>query len=698
MLALCGAAVGAFCPTYVTAQEDGLLHYVPAPVDDVYPPVEGMPELPDEPQPSTDSAPQPAPSVPAPAPAATEAELPDEEAASSSSVDGEGEFGARARVVRRQRGPVAVASTVVRDVPGSLGDPLRIVDTLPGVIPLASGVPYVYVRGAPPAAQGYVYDGIPLPQLFHGAFGPAVIHPRATGPMDFYAGVPSAMYGRRAGGLLLAEGVLPSGQFNAEVELRLLDVNGWVDSPVGRGGVVASARIGYPRLALLASEALGILEKGTSAQYWDGQLRYRVPISRKNTFELVWLGAYDNVNLPGIDDEDQVRSGSTQLEFYRVETRLMHQLPRGEVAAALRFGFDSSEIADAVAVRAFTVGPRVWSRIRLNGGHTLRMGADLYASTGQVEQSSGMLGSPEGNIQVSLPTLAEAAARSQGGLWAETTLNTSTRTRLDAGLRFDYWSVSSRFDVAFDPRLRFTFEATEDLALHVAAGTAHQPAVFLLPLPGLSDVAMAEGLTRSIQSEAGAGYDLPQAMRLEIQGFLHLYDGLLLPELVQDAAIPEKPPLSSAYSYGVELFLKRDVSEAVSGWISYTLGWAEADSGKEVIGKFKPDFDVRHVVNAVASWRLPKGVVVAGRVQARSGRMIEQLNPRYEQRLPWFFRGDARIGYEWDGRFGKMLAYFEWLNLTIAREYLDADCFFGQCKAESAPPLAFPNLGIRAEL
>jgi hypothetical protein len=45
-----------------------------------------------------------------------------------------------------------------------------------------------------------------------------------------------------------------------------------------------------------------------------------------------------------------------------------------------------------------------------------------------------------------------------------------------------------------------------------------------------------------------------------------------------------------------------------------------------------------------------------------------------------------------------MLAYLEWLNITAAREYLDADCFFGQCTAQSAPPLSLPNLGIRAEL
>jgi hypothetical protein len=44
-----------------------------------------------------------------------------------------------------------------------------------------------------------------------------------------------------------------------------------------------------------------------------------------------------------------------------------------------------------------------------------------------------------------------------------------------------------------------------------------------------------------------------------------------------------------------------------------------------------------------------------------------------------------------------MLVYFEWLNMFVRREYLDADYVFGQCRATSAPPISIPNLGVRAE-
>jgi hypothetical protein len=250
---------------------------------------------------------------------------------------------------------------------------------------------------------------------------------------------------------------------------------------------------------------------------------------------------------------------------------------------------------------------------------------------------------------------------------------------------------------AADPRVRLTHDLTERLAVHGAIGLTHQPAVFLLPTPGLTDVALDRGLSRGIHSEFGFDYQLTRSTSLEIQGYVHHYDDLLLPELLQDANVPEDPPLVSANAYGIETFIKRDLTERVSGWISYTLGGATADSGPDVVGKFKPDFDVRHVINTVLSWRVWRGLALGGRLQARSGRVVEQLNPRYTQRLPWFIRLDARVGYAWRGRFANMTAYLEWLNLLMRPEYIDADCLLGVCRAKAAPVITLPNLGVRAE-
>lgn len=685
------AAVGlAACLVAPAHAQDGLLRYEPPQVDYVYP-EEGEILAP---------APSAIPSSPAAPNVESPTEVPSQPVEQAASPDAAKEaeeppaYGAVARVrARTTPGSREISLQSARDLPGAFGDPLRILDAMPGTVPIANAVPYVYLRGAPPAAIGYVYDDIPLPQLFHGVFARSVIHPRTVGPIKLYAGVPPARYGRRAGGLVLAQGVEPRAKFSGEIELSAIDASLWIEGPVGAGTVTVSGHIGYPAGALAVAKNLGLVNPGTSFTYYDGQLRYRTPLGDKSRFELVWLGSSNTANLPGISNNP--RAGASAILFQRVEPRFIHRVPRGEIGAALRFGYDRANLGTALEAHATTFGPRVWSQLQI-GEHSLRIGGDLYTTVGSIYDGPGTLSTPQGELLISLPLFSQAPGRNQGGVFAQTSLQTSERTRLELGARFDYWSTNGKVELAFDPRLRFIVQPTEKFELHAAFGMGHQPAVFMLPIPVLSDIAVSKGLTRSLQAEVGAGYDLPYDTRLEVQAFFHHYDGLLLPELLTDGYIPEDPPLVSAYSYGVETFLKRDLDANVTGWISYTLAFAEADSG-ELISKFKPDFDVRHVLNTVLQWRIWDRWEIGGRFAARSGRIIEQLNPSYAQRLPWFVRTDMRIGYRWQGHFGKMLAYFEWLNMWVRPEYLDADCLLGTCRVATAPVISIPNVGVRAE-
>src|SRR5882672_11002106 len=60
----------------------------------------------------------------------------------------------------------------LRTLRASFGDSFNPTDSLPGVVPVFSGVPYMLVRGAPPAGTAQYYDDMPVPSLFHLALGP----------------------------------------------------------------------------------------------------------------------------------------------------------------------------------------------------------------------------------------------------------------------------------------------------------------------------------------------------------------------------------------------------------------------------------------------------------------------------------------------------------------------------------------------
>src|SRR5436190_3347130 len=51
----------------------------------------------------------------------------------------------------------------VRIIPGAFGDAFRSLDALPGVTPIVSGLPYFFVRGAPPGNTGFFIDNVRVP-------------------------------------------------------------------------------------------------------------------------------------------------------------------------------------------------------------------------------------------------------------------------------------------------------------------------------------------------------------------------------------------------------------------------------------------------------------------------------------------------------------------------------------------------------
>lgn len=608
----------------------------------------------------------------------------------------------------------------MRELPGAFGDPFRVLDALPGVVPALSGLPYVYVRGAPPSGTVYYYDGIQVPGMFHLALGPAVIHPTLIDEANFYPSVAPARYGRFTGGVM-AGGPSPRPypeRVRGELELRVIDLTGKVEIPVGRGSLTLSGRYGYP------GPIVTLFSPQSTLDYWDYQARLSLPISTKDKFELVWLGSYDQAGYVG---SRNTRS-DYRLEFHRAEARLIRQAGRTELGAALQFGFERSQINNSMRVSALRVGPRMYASYRASQQLQLRIGADLFGSTGSFVRSPVI---EDGLVQIRLPPFsADVAARSVMGAYAELGLQLSDRLRADLGVRGDIWLTGSRPEAAVDPRLSVSYRLHDTINWHGAVGLAHQPSVFLVPLPGITEVGIEYGLQSAVQSETGVSFDLPAQLKLESQVYLQRFENMILPELAIDQtaecyALPPDVematsrcnggyPRSSAWAYGLELFLRRALSEDFSGWINYTLGWARAESASGL--KFRPTFDVRHVLNLVLQYKIGGGFSTGARLQYRSGKNASHIFIRegeipYQQRLAGFFRADANISYGWQPSWGSLRVTLEWFNLTLSREESTIDCdrtdniTSGRdplktavpCPVNRAPALFFPNLGIRAE-
>jgi outer membrane receptor protein involved in Fe transport len=617
--------------------------------------------------------------------------------AESAKVERELVYSETAEVDARVQVPLSLELEGIRSIPGTFGEPFRILEVLPGTVPVANGQPYVYVRGAPPSGTVYLYDDIPVPLLFHSALGPATVHSGLIGGVDLYSGAAPARYGGFTGGVLSGKARrIPTDRVHGEAELRIIDASAMLNVPMPKeGSMTFAGRIGYPNLIL------GAIGVDASVSYWDYQYRTGVDMSRRSRFELVAIGGRD---ASVFDESDPEQRLSFDLQFHRMEARFLAKLERWELMGAMLYGYDFSDVQDEagtavpdIGASIHRIGPRFSAMFRKP-----KLGIELGA------QATGLFGpvhcSQEGNPNISTPcappddpNFGGQDRRIAAGAFVDATLSPAPWVDLSLGVRGDIWRTGGNRDAGVGPRARVTFHAYEIADVFVGWGLGNRPATFAIPLPGLGDVPLEGGLQYTNQTEGGVRFFLPHDLTFETRGYLNIYRDLRFvdiftnPQITAGSALNPIPAGSiddsaDGKSYGLEVLLQRPFDVGVSTLVSYTLGFSDL-TGTAVVPvlgtqafDYTPSYDVRHVMNGVLAWRAKFGLLISARVFARSGRAEGWLwldssgvIQQYVQRVPWFVRLDAQVAYEWAKPGRRMRISLEWINITQAQDAQEID-------------------------
>ncbi|HEY8089351.1 MAG TPA: TonB family protein, partial [Polyangiaceae bacterium] len=273
------------------------------------------------------------------------------------------------RGVRNEVGQTQLGGAEVRQMPGAFGDAFRAIEALPGVTPIVSGLPFFFVRGAPPGNVGYFLDGVRIPLLFHLALGPSVVHPGLIDRVDFYPGGYPSRYGRFAGGILDGETLAPASRLHAEGNIRLFDTGALAEAPLldDRLTVLVAGRYSY------TAALVQLFAPNTRVSYWDYQARAEYRLTRKDKVSVFWFGSFDE-----IDNRDQTTVYSNgevtnegvgpfypvyKTEFHRLDLRYDHDTPHGHIRTAATLGIEdsiaASSVNDQTGVVASNVGVRV---------------------------------------------------------------------------------------------------------------------------------------------------------------------------------------------------------------------------------------------------------------------------------------------------------------------------------------------------
>jgi len=586
----------------------------------------------------------------------------------------------------------------IRLVPGAFGDPYRAIEMLPGVMPIVSGLPYYYVRGAPPSAVGYFIDDVRVPYLFHFALGPGVIQPVLVDEVSLHPAAFPARYGRYAGAVVAGQTREPGTELRGEGQIRLFDAGAYVETPFaeGRGAAGIGGRYSY------TAAILSLASPDTSIDYRDYNARVSYDISDRWRATAFTFGSFDIASQVDEHGVDNVLFAS---EFHRLDLRLDRRGADGSTSrVAMTLGLDRTRLEGKRFAQDMLLGVRARERRPLRRDLDIEVGVDAT-----VDRYSGDLPSV-----YALKPAAYAATEAfftpridtATGAWASASWHPGKGFDLTATARADIFSSDGETAIGPSPRISVRVPVVPKVAFLGAMGIGAQPPAFAIPIPAVGYRRLPGGLGYGYQKSAGAEVELPLRFSLRAVGFHHSYFNLR--DIARntgdiDIEVPQPVPSSPAQAYGLELFLSRRLSERLGAFVSYTLSRSEIGATRLAEARVSP-FDRTHVLQVGGSADFGRGWRATARFLTYrgwpdEGTSLSSASPP-TRRLPAFVRLDARIEKRWRWRkAGHIAIVLEGLNMTASKEIVGRDCIPGQgCRDEKIGPIVIPSLGVEGAL
>jgi TonB family protein len=625
-------------------------------------------------------------------------------------------------------------------VPGTFGDPIRVIQSLPGMArtPFVTG--FLIIRGSNPDDSGIYLDGHRIPAVFHFAGGPSVLSPEFLDSIELYPGGYPARFGRAIGGIVSVETrSAKSDGVHGQADIDLLDAGGYVRFPVGDSGALAIAgRRSY--LDFMLDFFLPEPDPGQTLivvpVYYDWQVRYDHDFGKEGSASLFVISSSDRLEVVQADpDENQFVNLETVIQFFRVIGSYRRPVTKNlRLTLSPAFGQDVIRFAgaqfagDAPTTGVDIVETTLSYRMRLNGNLTddlaLDAGLDIesrvtgYDLVVPISDNLPISGFEAGELDIPSEELGLNIDGYAFGLHADLGWNATSKLRLIPGIRFDNYILQGKYRSSFDPRLAARYTIDDRWTAKGYAGLFHQPTrpEGLERRFGNPDL----GLEQAYHTGLGGEYIPAKHWLIDGEAYYIKRDDLAFftNDTVMNPMTGELEPVNVRNSgvgdtVGVEVLIKRNVTEKLFGWLSYTLSKTRVKPypDEDYIATI---FDQRHVLNAVASYKTGSGWELGGRFRLASGTPTNEIvgstyevddndyDPIIEDfrgtREPFFHQLDVRVEKTWVFNTWMMGLYLDIQNVynhdnVEATQY---DYRFRDSAPVTGVPF-LPTVGIRGQ-
>ncbi|MBA3503249.1 MAG: TonB-dependent receptor [Deltaproteobacteria bacterium] len=464
--------------------------------------------------------------------------------------------------------------------------------------------------------------------------------------------------------------------------------------------------------------------------YYDyaGRLDYNLKENGRLSFFAI--GSSDELHVLDSDADSNVSTDlNTSVKFFRLIGTYARSLG-GDLKLTLSpaFGRDSITFAGAqaeatgpftsVSVINTNISYRARAHGRINKRLTLDAGLDMYSRAttydALIPVDDNLFNSQ--GVDITPSQVFRGASTVGLGFYADVGVDVNARLKLVPSLRIDTYLISGRDRYGLDPRLVAKYKLTPTFTAKSYVGMFSQP-----PQPEALDRRFGNpdvGLEHALQ--VGLGYEWKPNRLWTLDSEIYYARRRDIVVSLGNSGVEEDNGSfrfinfrneGQRDSYGLEILIRREISERFFGWLSYTFSKSKQ--------KQHPDsewvntgFDQTHVMNAIASWKPGKGYELGVRFQLATGRPDTPVigatydadtgnydavrGPFRSTRVPTFKQIDVRAEKVWLFNTWSLGLYLDIINVANFEnvEAIQYDYRF----REKAPITSFPilpTLGLR---
>ncbi|MCP4602461.1 MAG: TonB-dependent receptor [Proteobacteria bacterium] len=640
-------------------------------------------------------------------------------------------YGGLEVVVRGKKVKKEVSRTTIKIkeatvLPGSGGDPAKVIESMPGVARGGGGGNEgLVVRGSNAQDSRIYIDGHWVPMLFHFGGVKSVYNGRLLDEFEITTGGFTAENGLATGGVVNLKSKDPrKDRWGGYVDLSTIDVSTAVEGPINEDVGLA---LGVRRSTLdLIMGAMDLNSKidgmsfDTYPAYYDYQGKLHWQIDDHNSVSLSIYGLYDKmaIDQQSVDEKDPMLTGESSwvLQSHNAAIKYHYEddFIESDLSAAyvswhsreqfgqysMDFDWDSADIREDL-------------RFKLAKTNTLAIGAQF--NPGRFILKTNMVRPPKEGDNAFTFSNSEAieadtkAAVIGTGAYIQDEIEVGP-VKIIPGVRFDHLSNIKAIGVG--PRGSVRWQVIEPLALKVAGGLYHRmpdPDEYVEPF-GNTDLEFE----RAVHAVAGVEWAITDVINIDVQGYYKYLDKLVshVPEPTSERIYENG---GKGYVYGGEIMLRHNWTDKFFGWVSYSISRSMRNDGPGTEYRLF-DQDQTHNVVAVASWQFYKGWRLGSRFQLTSGEPVTKFKssvlnadngtyvPVYGSednnavRRPLYHRLDIRLDKAWLFDSWVLHTYAEVQNVYNRTNpvYKVNNYDFTEIEYETDIPI-MPSIGITAE-